>query len=288
VKCNPDPYVLRLLAALGVGFDCASSSEITNVLNISPGSVDPSRIIFANPCKATSSIRSAARANVNLMTFDNIDELHKIARVHRDAKLVVRILADDSKSRIRLGAKFGAPLAIVPMLLTKAKELSLDVVGVSFHVGSACSDPMAFADAIRRARAVFNMGVKVGYVFDLLDVGGGFEDTSFEETAGVLMHALDEHFPDRIFSNGSEADRSLGMKGMVRVIAEPGRFYVSRAFRLAVNIIARCTPFEVDLDCNANDSRGEVEDQEENKKDRSISVGECDDNSPRIMCEYGL
>ncbi|KAI7052089.1 Ornithine, partial [Hortaea werneckii] len=28
VKCNPDPMVLRLLAALGAGFDCASKAEI--------------------------------------------------------------------------------------------------------------------------------------------------------------------------------------------------------------------------------------------------------------------
>lgn len=46
VKCNPDPEVLRLLAALGTGFDCASKQEIEQVLNVG---VDPSRIIYAQP-----------------------------------------------------------------------------------------------------------------------------------------------------------------------------------------------------------------------------------------------
>ncbi|OCH83545.1 hypothetical protein OBBRIDRAFT_840446 [Obba rivulosa] len=46
VKCNPDPYVLRLLAALGTGFDCASNGEISQVLRLG---VDPSRIIYAHP-----------------------------------------------------------------------------------------------------------------------------------------------------------------------------------------------------------------------------------------------
>ena len=54
---NPDPYVIRLLASLGAGFDCASNGEIAQVLNT--GSVHPSRIIFANPCKATSFVRAA-------------------------------------------------------------------------------------------------------------------------------------------------------------------------------------------------------------------------------------
>ncbi|KAF8528332.1 ornithine decarboxylase [Hysterangium stoloniferum] len=223
VKSNPDPYVIRLLAGLGAGFDCASHNEIGQVLDIG---VDPSRIIFANPCKPTSFIRSAARANVDMMTFDNADELTKIARAHPHAKLVVRILTDDSKSLCRLGLKFGAQLAAVPALLARASELKLDVIGVSFHVGSGCFDADAFGDAVSRARQAFQMGRAAGYKFSLLDVGGGFEDADFEAMAAVLRDAIEVHFPDR---------REEG----VRVIAEPGRFFVSRAFTLTANIIAR-------------------------------------------------
>ncbi|KAH9981904.1 ornithine decarboxylase [Russula compacta] len=224
VKCNPDPYVLRLMAALGTGFDCASNGEIAQVL---PLNVDPARIIYANPCKAVSFIKNAARLGVDTMTFDNVDELYKVARAYSTAKLVIRILTDDSKSLCRLGLKFGAPLVTVPGLLTKAKDLGLDVIGVSFHVGSGCYDPSAFSDAVRCARAAFDMGLAAGYNFSLLDVGGGFEDATFDATADVLRDAIDFHFPDR-----------TGL----RIIAEPGRYFVSRAFRLAVNIIARRAP----------------------------------------------
>ena len=161
------------------------------------------------------------------MTFDNADELYKIARAHPRAKCVVRILTDDSKSLCAFGIKFGAPLATVPGLLAKAKELDLDVIGVSFHVGSGCYDPSVYTDAINRARSVFEMGKQAGYTFKLLDVGGGFEDSLFEEAATVLKQAIDLHFPDR-----------HGLK----IIAEPGRFYVSKAFRLAANVIARRAP----------------------------------------------
>ncbi|KAH7929223.1 hypothetical protein BV22DRAFT_1003119 [Leucogyrophana mollusca] len=227
IKCNPDPYVLRLLAALGTGFDCASNGEISHVLNI--GGIDPSRIIFANPCKATSFVRSAAKAGVDKMTFDNADELYKIARAHPGAKLIVRILADDSKSICRFGIKFGAPLDVVPSLLAKARELKLDVIGVSFHVGSGCYDPSIYEDAVKRARTAFDMGTHAGYTFSLLDVGGGFEDGHFETAAGVLTNAINMYFPHR-------------HREGIRIIAEPGRFYVSRAFSLAANIIARRAP----------------------------------------------
>ena len=164
---------------------------------------------------------------VDMMTFDNADELYKIARAHPRAKCVVRILTDDSKSLCAFGIKFGAPLVTVPGLLAKAKELNLDVIGVSFHVGSGCYDPSVYTDAIRRARSVFDMGKEAGYTFKLLDVGGGFEDALFEQAANFLTKAINEFFPER--SN-------------LKIIAEPGRFYVSTAFRLATNIIARRAP----------------------------------------------
>ncbi|KAJ7617922.1 ornithine decarboxylase [Roridomyces roridus] len=226
VKCNPDPYVLHLLAALGTGFDCASNQEIAQVLALG---VSPTRIIFANPCKAVSFVRNACTRGVDMMTFDNADELYKVARAHPRAKLVLRILTDDTKSLCQLGIKFGAPLDTVPGLLAKARELELDVIGVSFHVGSGCYDPSVYTDAIRRARQAFDMGAAAGYAFSLLDVGGGFEDALFEQAATFLTEAIALYF--------SDADRQG-----IRIIAEPGRFYVSKAFTLAATIIARRAP----------------------------------------------
>ncbi|CAO1618915.1 unnamed protein product [Sympodiomycopsis kandeliae] len=234
VKCNPDPYVLRLLAAMGSGFDCASNGEIQAVLDLG---VSPSRIIYANPCKAASFVRNAAAKNVSLTTFDNMDELYKMKRFHPTCKLVVRILTDDSKSACQLGLKFGAPLDNVPRLLAKARELDLDVVGVSFHVGSGCYDPSSFADAVARARIAFEYGREAGYIFDLLDVGGGYDHDNFETIANVIGPAIDEQFPDAEFAPGGS--RVQGKPHGLRIIAEPGRYYVQRAFSLACNIIAK-------------------------------------------------
>ncbi|KAL2262587.1 hypothetical protein VTK26DRAFT_852 [Humicola hyalothermophila] len=231
VKCNPDPKLLRLLAALGTGFDCASKAEIEQILNLG---VDPSRIIYAQPCKTNSYVRYVANQGVRQMTFDNADELRKIARLFPEAELYLRILTDDSSSLCRLSLKFGASLDSTDGLLALARELGLNVVGVSFHVGSGASDPNAFLKAVQDAHVVFQQAATHGFCLKTLDVGGGFcSDSSFEQMTSVLRSALDEYFPAHTGVN---------------IIAEPGRYYASTAFTLACNVIARRTIPDVSSD----------------------------------------
>jgi ornithine decarboxylase len=156
------------------------------------------------------------------MTFDNADELRKIAKLYPGAELFLRILTDDSSSLCRLSLKFGASLDATDELLALAKDLGLNVVGVSFHVGSGASDPLAFLKAVQDAHHVFKQAYAYGFDMKTLDVGGGFSGDTFEAMAHVLREALDEYFPPNI-----------------SIIAEPGRYYVSSAFTIACNIIAR-------------------------------------------------
>ena len=157
------------------------------------------------------------------MTFDNSDELYKIKELFPDAELYLRILTDDSSSLCRLSLKFGASLDCTEDLLVLAKELNLNVVGISFHVGSGASDPQSFIKAVQDARVVFDQASLLGYDLKTLDVGGGFtSDSLFENMASVLSNALDDYFPSS-----------------VRIIGEPGRYFVSDAYTLACNVIAR-------------------------------------------------
>ncbi|KAK5112904.1 hypothetical protein LTR62_003726 [Meristemomyces frigidus] len=221
IKCNPDPVVLRLLATLGAGFDCASKAEIEQVLKIG---VDPSRIIYAQPCKTKSYMRYTAKQNVKQMTFDNTDELYKVKELCPDAELYLRILTDDSASLCRLSQKFGASMETTQELLELAKELDLNIAGVAFHVGSGATDSSAFVQAVTDARDVFDRAIDLGFSPHTLDIGGGFVSETFEFTASVLNVALEQHIPSSI-----------------RIIAEPGRYYTSSAFTLACNVIARRT-----------------------------------------------
>ncbi|XP_053565660.1 ornithine decarboxylase [Bombina bombina] len=226
VKCNDSKAIVKTLSILGAGFDCASKTEIQLVQSIG---VTPERIIYANPCKQVSQIKYAASCGVEKMTFDSEVELMKVARNHPNAKLVLRIATDDSKAVCRLSVKFGATLKTSRTLLERAKELNVEIIGVSFHVGSGCTDPQTFVQAVSDARCVFDMGAELGFNMYLLDIGGGFpgsEDVKlkFEEVTSVINPALDKYFP---------------AESGVKIISEPGRYYVASAFTLAVNIIAK-------------------------------------------------
>lgn len=166
VKCNPDPLVSTTLHKLGAGFDCASKAELQLALDLG---ADPASIIFANPCKQVSHIRFAAQKGIQKMTFDNADELVKVKLHMPDAKMVLRILTDDSKSVCRFGIKFGAAIGLVADLLKLATELEIEVVGISFHVGSGCFDASSFKDAVVLARQAFDIGESLGFNFSLLD-----------------------------------------------------------------------------------------------------------------------
>ncbi|CAL8299184.1 unnamed protein product [Boreogadus saida] len=203
VKCNNSISVLRTLASLGCGFDCASKAEIQQIESLG---VAPSRIIYANPCKQASQIKYASAHGVQKMTFDSEVELLKVARCHENAKLVLRIATDDSNSVCPLSVKFGATLKGCRGLLQRAKELSLDVIGVSFHVGSMCRDPATYTQAISDARCVFDMAEEFGYKMSLLDIGGGFpgsEDVKlkFEEWAQTLDYLFMVVLCDQIAAN---------------------------------------------------------------------------------------
>ncbi|XP_063313238.1 antizyme inhibitor 2-like [Pelobates fuscus] len=240
VKCNSSIAVIQILDELGTGFDCASKTEIALVQAMG---VKPEHIIYANPCKQISHIKFAATCGIQIMTFDNEVELLKVSQSHPNAKMILRIVADDSKSSIQLSVKYGATLNTCGHLLETAKNLKVEVIGVSFHVGSGCNDPRAYAQSIADARLVFEMASEFGHKMRLLDIGGGFpgsEDSKirFEQIADVINTALDLYFPE---------------SSAVDIIAEPGRYYVESAFSLAVNIIAKK---EVQIETSGSDGEG--------------------------------
>lgn len=227
VKCNPNPVMIQVLDMLGCGFDCASKNEIVQVLSYN---IPADNIIYANPVKDPEYIKFALRQNVNMMTFDCESELRKIKESHPTAKLVLRIKTDDSKSIHKFSVKFGCSMNDVSSVLRTAHELELDVIGVSFHVGSKCNNPESYSDAIHNAREVFRKGERLGFNMNFLDIGGGFPGCSkdskatFEEMAVAIKKAIEENFSD---------------VEDLKIIAEPGRYFATKTHTLAFNVIGK-------------------------------------------------
>ena len=208
VKCNPTPAILEELARLGSNFDCASPAEIQAVLDIG---VSPKRIIYANPCKRNEDIVFAKSNGVCITTFDSECELRKISKFHPECKLILRIRADDPKARCPLGNKYGAEERDWDVLLFTARTLGLDVIGVSFHVGSYASSPKVFSLALAKAKKAMRLAKQHGFKPKIVDIGGGFSSATGLPTI--------------------RAQKGLTM------IAEPGRFFVERVMELHTPVV---------------------------------------------------
>ncbi|KAF8777188.1 Ornithine decarboxylase like protein [Argiope bruennichi] len=229
VKCNNDHVLLRTLAALNVGFDCASKAEMETIVNVD---VPADRIIYANTIKGFSHLRRAAELKIELMTFDCEEELLKIKEFYPSAKLILRLKVTDTSAFIKMNDKFGCDETEVPHLLDVALQHDLSVVGVSFHIGSMIKDPNDYVTAIKMCRKVFDAAEKKGISMYILDIGGGFSCKSsqshikeaFSEIAAAINQVIDEHFPSR---------------GSFKIIAEPGRYFAMTAFTLCSKIIGK-------------------------------------------------
>ena len=227
IKCNPNKTIIKLLDKLGVNFDCASQHEIAQVLS---SGVSPERIIYANPCKISSYIKYARSTDVDLLVLDSTYEIYKIKLYHPAANLLIRIKIDDSKSLCRFSSKFGCSLKQVNEICALAKASKLNVVGISFHVGSNCRDPETYRNAIELSKKAFEIGQTYGYTFNLLDIGGGFPghndgSISFENIVKVINESINDCFGG--YDNG------------VKFIAEPGRYFVSASHTLLLNVIGK-------------------------------------------------
>ncbi len=226
IKSNPDPMIIKILTSLGCGADCASKTEIINALEY----LSPADILYANPCKEITHIQSASSHDVDLLTFDSETELHKIKINHPKAKLILRIKVDDSSSRCKFGIKFGCEEDNIPAIINLIKVLELNLVGVSFHVGSGCSSAGSFVKAIEDARRIFDLYYKENKKkLYMLDIGGGFP--GFDTECGITFQDIAKEIRDSF-------EKSFGdIKDEIQVIAEPGRFFCTKSHTLVFNII---------------------------------------------------
>ncbi|RVE62214.1 hypothetical protein OJAV_G00154810 [Oryzias javanicus] len=200
VRCNSSPAVIELLASLGSGFTCSNKAELELVLS---HAVSPEDIIYSGVCKQVSQIKYAATNGVDLLVCDNEAELRKISRCHPGAKLLLQ--------QAPAGERQGA---------------GVQVVGVRSNISSSCEDDQVYLHAISDARYIFDLGEEMGFNMNILDIGGGFSgaEAQLDLVHSAVMSVVDLYFPS---SSG------------VSLIAEPGSFFVSSAFTLAVSVISK-------------------------------------------------
>ena len=223
VKANPDRGLLKFIAALGVGFEIASSDELNRLLNLN---VSSRLIISGNPVKIPNFIRYAYNSGIREFVIDSADEIDKIVKFAPQSRVIVRMATDNSESSWPLTEKFGLPPDEASYLLSKAKSLGLAPSGVTFHVGSQCTGFASWTEALKNASFVWTLAEKNGMKLTHLNLGGGFpakHEIGVPRVEDIMNHILScviELFPEEI---------SLSV--------EPGRALVADAGTLITTVI---------------------------------------------------
>lgn len=231
IKANPESEIVNTLYKMGSGFDVASWEEFMIVYNVIRGNKEKknrfmnNNVIYANPVKRIDSLKKLNNYYLQ-MTFDNFIEIDKIAKYCKNSRLILRIDVPNTGSVVELSTKFGAPYNICIDLIKYANKMGFNVDGLSFHVGSQCSNYDNYIEAFRIASQIFEDSERIGNNLTILDIGGGFpvpynnQIPSFEDLAKIINSSIRSYFDNP----------------EINIIAEPGRFLVATSATAVVEI----------------------------------------------------
>ena len=221
VKANPEPAVLMGLLSAGVrGFDVASPAEIAAVRRLSPDAA----LHYHNPVKARDEIAFALAEGVRVFAVDSRAELDKLAAAAggHDLEISVRFRLDVGGAAYDFGSKFGADPDKASALLARVAELGW-TPSLTFHPGTQCEDPEAWAAYIRAAARI---AAAAGVAPHRLNVGGGFP-------AGLYGAAPD--LAPIFAAIRAARDAAFGANGSA-LVCEPGRAMAAACMALGAQV----------------------------------------------------
>jgi len=234
VKANPAPEIVRTLYKAGASFDVASLPEFLlvheNIKRLPARKRQDfiwDKIIYANPIKPRETLEALDQYKP-LLTYDNRAELEKIKRYAPHAGLVLRLRVPNTGSMVELSSKFGCDSGEAVDLILEAFRIGLVVEGLSFHVGSQCTNFDNFVQALNVAAAVMREAASRGHEITILDIGGGFpvpydpHVKPFEALAAKINAEI-----ERLFARD------------IQILAEPGRFLVATAATSVARVIGK-------------------------------------------------
>ncbi|MEW6586748.1 MAG: type III PLP-dependent enzyme [Nitrospirota bacterium] len=225
VKANPDIEIVRLLNSLGAGFEIASEGELEILAGLG---VKPERIISSNPVKSLKFLKMSADYGVRLLAFDSVGEVEKIAHYIPGCRVYVRLSVPNEGSEWPLSRKFGVELDEALSLLSLARDRGLKPVGVTFHVGSQCTNIYNWNIALDKAKSLWLKAGRKGIKLGVLNVGGGYP---IKYTKNVVSIEAIERNVDALIREKFPMDTS--------VYIEPGRAVVGDAGIMVSSVIGK-------------------------------------------------
>ena len=234
VKANPDPAIVQTLYEAGASFDVASIAELRIVNEFIKDMPAKERqdfiwdkIIYAHPIKAIETLQELDPYKP-LVTYDNFEEIKKVAGYAPHAGLCLRIRVPNTGAMVELSSKFGADPGAAVDLIAAAHDAGLTVEGLSFHVGSQTTNYNNYVQALQLSANIFAEAESRGFKLLRLDIGGGFPAPYDKQVKPfrLLAAKLNKEI-DRLFAPDIE------------ILAEPGRFIIATACTSVASVIGK-------------------------------------------------
>ena len=235
VKANSNPEIVKTLHKEGASFDVASMPEFMlvyeNIKHLGKKEQQDfiwDKIIYANTIKPVETLEELDQYKP-LVTYDNIDELKKIKKHAPNAGLILRIRVPNTGSMVELSSKFGALPGEAVDLIIEAFNVGLVVEGISFHVGSQCTNFENYVQALQLSANIMKEAEsRAGQRIKILDIGGGFPAKYDKKVKSIktLARKLNAEFK-RLFPLDIE------------LLAEPGRYMVANACTAVAKVVGK-------------------------------------------------
>ena len=218
VKALSNISILKTLKKSGCGFDIVSGGELHRALL---AGADPKKIIFSGVGKSKEEMVSGIEANILSFNVESQQELQRLSEVaaamKRTASVAIRFNPNvdagvhEFTKTGRGSDKFGVSTETAMDLAKECfKNDSLNLVGLTCHIGSQIMELKGFEDAAKQALELLVELDKLNINLDFIDMGGGL-GVNYVDEKTIQPYELIQCY-EKIFANRNE-----------RLILEPGR-----------------------------------------------------------------
>jgi diaminopimelate decarboxylase len=218
VKALSNISILKTLKNSGCGFDIVSGGELHRALL---AGADPKKIIFSGVGKSKDEMVAGIENNILSFNIESDQELSRLSMVAEEMKKIAPVAirfnpnvdagVHEFTKTGRKSDKFGVSIEATKDLIKKCSQISsINLVGLTCHIGSQIMELKGFEDAAKQALELLLELDRLKINLDFIDMGGGLGVNYIGEETIQPFELIESY--EKIFAGRNE-----------RLILEPGR-----------------------------------------------------------------
>jgi diaminopimelate decarboxylase len=218
VKALSNISILKTLKNSGCGFDIVSGGELHRALL---AGADPKKIIFSGVGKSKDEMVAGIENNILSFNIESDQELSRLSMVAGEMKKIAPVAirfnpnvdagVHEFTKTGRKSDKFGVSIEATKDLIKKCSQISsINLVGLTCHIGSQIMELKGFEDAAKQALELLLELDRLKINLDFIDMGGGLGVNYVGEETIQPFELIESY--EKIFAGRNE-----------RLILEPGR-----------------------------------------------------------------